>query len=105
MNNNNNHTDFINAFNDFKQTNPDSTLELSQLPHIQYELNQLKTGGSFGDINSDKLAHVRNGLSDNYLSSPSASLYYPQFKRGSVDYGTDMERYINDSPSLSSLKP
>jgi len=61
-------------------------------PHAQYEISQFKNGNSFGNLTPEQLSYAKQGLPDSYLSGNS--MKYPEFKKGSIDFGTDMERYL-----------
>lgn len=86
----------------FNDANPQSAITPQQIPHAQYELGQLKSGDQFGNLNGNQLNYARQGLSQNYLTGNS--LYYPQFKRGGEDFGTDIEKYAT-TPTAAPLTP
>lgn len=84
----------LNFLSQYKQNNPDFSITPEMIPAIQYENNQLRTGESFGSLNTDQLKAVRQGLSPNFLNTNDVyKSYYPQFKSGSQDFGTNIEDY------------
>lgn len=84
----------IGLLNQYKQSNPGFSITPEMIPNIQYEQNQFRKGDSFGNLNADQLKAVRAGMSPNFInqSDPYKS-YYPQFKAGNQDFGTDIEGY------------
>ncbi len=84
----------INFLNQYKQNNPDFSITPEMIPAIQYENNQLRKGTSFGNLSADQLTSVRQGLSPNFINTTDVyKSYYPQFKSGSQDFGTNIEDY------------
>jgi hypothetical protein len=82
----------------YKKQNPTSSLTSDIIPSVQYEQQQLRTGDKFGNLGPEQLKYLRQGLSPAYLNRPVtdvSKLYYPQGKKGGVDYGTDIEGYTN----------
>lgn len=85
----------LNFFNQYKQNNPNFSLTAEQIPFIQYENNQLRTGQSLGDINADQLKTLRSGLTPNFLNTTDTyKSYYPQYRAGSQNFGTNYEDYL-----------
>lgn len=95
-----------NFLNQYRQNNPNFSITPDQIPFIQYEGAQFRKGESFGNLTPDQLKYARAGLSPNFINSeiPEANgqfnaatskLYYPQYSKGGVKYGTDIEGYAN----------
>jgi len=94
-----------NFLNQYKLNNPSFSITPDQIPFIQYEQQQLRKGDAFGGLDADQLKQLRAGMSPNYLNAvvpdpngqftpETAKLYYPQFKVGARDFGTNIEDYI-----------
>lgn len=87
-----------------QQANPDFSITPEMIPQIQAEHADIRNGASFGDLGEDKLNAIRPGMSDNFRNSTNLSQsYYPTFKMGSQDYGTDIERYANAKVGLAAI--
>lgn len=83
-----------NFLNQYKQNNPNFSITPEMIPHIQYEQNQFRKGDSFGGLNEEQLKAARTGMQPNFLNETNLyKSYYPQFKVGSQDFGTDIEGY------------
>lgn len=83
-----------NFLNQYRQNNPNFSITPEMIPEIQYENNQLRSGDSFGNLNADQLKEIRSGMSPNFINTNDVyKSYYPQFKSGSQDYGTNIEDY------------
>jgi len=78
----------------YKKANPAFSITAAQIPHIQYEAYQLRKGDKLGNLGSNELAYIRQGLAPAYLNADTSKvgkLYYPQV----AGYGTDLENYYN----------
>lgn len=105
----------INFLNQYKQNNPSFSITPQQLPFIQYEQSQLRKGDAFGNLNADQLKTIRTGLRPEYLNAnvpdfntftpDTAKLYYPQFKSGNRDFGTNMEDYLSAKGGVPVTQP
>lgn len=74
--------------------NPGFSITPEMLPQIQQEHQDIRTGDSFGNLNADQLNVARTGMSPDFINQTDQSKsYYPQFKVGSQDFGTDIEGY------------
>lgn len=91
----------------YRKENPNTTVSEDMLPSIQYEHEQLRTGDSFGGMTPEQTRVMRKQFNDAYVSRAIASQgggfdstmsrqYYPTFKKGDKDYGTDAESYMKD---------
>lgn len=93
-----------NALNKYKENNPNFSITPDLIPSIQHEQEQLRNGPSFGGLNSDQLNSARSGMSSDFLNAGDLNKsYYPVFKRGSEDFGTDIERYAGIKTGLAPI--
>lgn len=77
------------------QSNPGFSLTPENIPQIQQEHAAIRTGNAFGDMTTDQLAKMRQGLSDNFLSETNLNKsYYPTFQKGGDNLGTNAEAYV-----------
>lgn len=82
------------TINAHAQANPGFSITPEMIPQIQQEHADIRTGNSFGNINADQLNKVRAGMSPSFTNETDLSKsYYPQFKIGGQDFGTDIEGY------------
>lgn len=82
------------AMNAHAQANPDFSIKPEMIPQIEQEHAAIKTGNSFGNLNADQLNAARAGMSPTFIGQTDLSKsYYPQFKVGSKDFGTNIEGY------------
>jgi hypothetical protein len=82
------------AINAHAEANPDFSIKPEMLPQIQQEHAAIRTGDNFGALNADQLNAARTGMSPNFINQTDLSKsFYPQFKVGSKDFGTDIEGY------------
>src|ERR1700734_714529 len=100
-------TDIKSLSPQYKQNNPDFSITPEMLPQIQQEHADIRTGNSFGNINSDQLTEARAGMSPNFLNETDlAKSKYPEFKVGSENFGTDIEKYANSkTPGSANVIP
>lgn len=95
-------------FQKYKTANPDVSITADQIPHIQYEQQQIRSGDNFGNLGAAPLGYLRQGMSDAYMSRPvgnangqidnaTSKLYYP----ASTEHGTDVEGYYNAKMGLA----
>lgn len=91
----------------YRKDNPNTTVSSDMIPSIQHEHQQMRTGESFGGLNPDQTKVMRQQFDDNFMSRVLSSVgepfnsalsrqYYPTFKKGDKDYGTDAEAYMKD---------
>jgi hypothetical protein len=79
---------------EYKKQNPNFSITPDMLPNIQYEQQQFRTGNTFSTLTPAQLQSARTGMSPNFINQTDAyKSYYPQFKVGSQDFGTDVEGY------------
>lgn len=104
----------LSLMDQYKKKNPDFSITPEQIPHIQYEHQQLRNGDSFGNLGSEQLNYLRQGMNKSYLNKPvpepnghfdnaTAGLYYPTAKNGDTDHGTDIEGYVNSKYGIAPL--
>lgn len=95
----------------YKKENPNSSVTSDMIPHVQYEHQQLKSGESFAGMSPEQTRVLRKQLGPNYLQRDSSDTgtalnssmsrsYYPEFKKGDKNYGTDAESYMKDYATL-----
>lgn len=79
---------------EYKKQNPNFSITPAMLPAIQYEQQQFRKGATFSGLNPDQLNMARTGMSPNFINQTDPyKSYYPQFKVGGQDFGTDVEGY------------
>lgn len=99
-------------FQQYKKANPDISITADHIPAIQYEQQQIRNGGTIGNLGSSQMDYLRQGLPDSYLNKPVAAatgqidsatsgLYYPTAKTADTDHGTDIEGYYNAKVGLA----
>ena len=106
----------VNLLNQYKKTNPNSTLTPDHIAAAQYEQYQLRKGDKFGNLTAEQLKYVRQGLPEAYLNRPipettgrldsaTAKLYYPQITKEGHNWGTDVEGYVNGKATGAAPPP
>lgn len=91
----------------YRKDNPNTSLTKDDIPSIQYEQQQLRTGESFPGMSPEQTRVLRKQMNSKYLersnsdstsqfNSSLSRQYYPSFKSGDKDYGTDIEEYMKD---------
>lgn len=99
-------------FQQYKKANPDVSITPEHIQNIQYEQQQLRNGGTLGNLGKAQMDYMRQGMSDSYLSKPvpaangqidraTSGLYYPTAKSADTDHGTDIEGYYNAKMGLA----
>lgn len=92
------------AMNAHAEVNPDFSIKPEMLPQIQQEHAAIRTGNNFGNLNLDQLNAARSGMSENFTGQTNLSKsFYPQFKVGSKDFGTDIEGYTSFKAGLAPI--
>lgn len=92
------------AINDHAQSNPGFPVIPEMMPQIQQEHTAIRTGSSFGNLNADQLNAARKGMSADFINQTDLSKsYYPQFKVGSKDFGTDIEGYAGSKAAIAPI--
>lgn len=91
---------------EYKKENPNTTVTSDIIPHIQYEQQQLRSGDSFAGMSPEQTRILRKQLNPEYINRPVpegtafgssvSRMYYPEFKKGEKNYGTDAEAYFKD---------
>lgn len=98
----------------YRKENPNTSVSEDLIPSIQYEQQSLRTGSDFPGLSSEQLRVLRKQINPNYLkrempevgmqfNSQISRAYYPEFKKGDKNYGTDMEGYMKDFGNISSV--
>lgn len=78
----------------YRKQNPNFSITPEMLPNIQYEQQQFRKGDAFSTLTPAQLEAARTGMSPNFINQTDPyKSYYPQFKVGSQDFGTDVEAY------------
>ena len=91
----------------YRKENPNTSVSEDLIPSVQYEQQAFRTGDSFPGMSSEQLRVLRKQINPDYLKRQTADPgtpfnatlsreYYPQFKKGDKNYGTDMEGYLKD---------
>lgn len=91
----------------YNKENPDAAIDEALIPSIQYEQKAFRSGKEFPGLKGEQLNILRKQVNPAYLQRPvadpgtpfNAALsreYYPQFRKGEKDYGTDMSAYLKD---------
>jgi len=105
----------LDALRKFNKENPDSSIDESSIPFIQYEQKALRSGQEFPGVDAGRLKVLRQQMSPEYLQRQTADVgspfntalsreYYPTFSKGDKEYGTDMEGYVKDAFTTESPK-
>ena len=95
----------------YRKENPNTTVNADMIQNVQYEHQQLRSGESFAGMSPEQTRILRKQLSSDYVkretSEPGTPLnsgmsrqYYPEFKKGDKNYGTDVESYMKDFSTL-----
>lgn len=91
----------------YRKDNPNTSVSEEMIPIVQREHEELRKGDSFADMSPEQTRVMRKQLNDSYTSRIIASQgmpfnstlsrqYYPTFRKGDKDYGTDAEAYMKD---------
>lgn len=99
-------------FQQYKKANPDVSITPDHIQNIQYEQQQLRNGGTLGNLGGQQMDYLRQGMSEAYLNKPvpaatgqidraTSGLYYPTAKTADTDHGTDIEGYYNAKVGLA----
>lgn len=97
----------------YRKDNPNTTVSEDLIPIVQREHEELRTGDSFAGMTPEQTRVMRKQFDENFTSRKIASQgapfdstlsrqYYPTFKKGDKDYGTDAEAYMKDFATLPS---
>lgn len=95
----------------YRKDNPGTSVSADIIPHIQHEQQQLRTGDSFAGMPQEQTRMLRKQLNPDYLKrdipegsafgSAMSRMYYPEFKKGDKNYGTDAEAYFKDFSTIT----
>lgn len=100
----------------YKKENPNTSVSEDLIPSIQYEQQAFRTGESFPGMSPEQLKVLRQQVNPAYLQRPTTDPgtpfnstlsreYYPSFKKGEKNYGTDMEGYLKDFSKPAAQQP
>lgn len=100
----------------YKKENPHVSLTKEDIPNIQYEQQQFRKGESFPGATPEQTKVLRSQVNPKYFERPisepgqpfNSALsreYYPQFKKGDKQYGTDIEGFLKDYYHPDNNKP
>lgn len=90
------------TINTHAQANPEFSIKPDMLSQIQQEHSDIRTGDGFGNLSSDQLNAARAGMSSDFINEKDLSKsYYPQFKVGGQDFGTNLEEYAKYKSGLA----
>ena len=95
----------------YRKENPNTTVSEDIIPSVQYEHEVLRTGNSFAGMTPEQTRVMRKQFNDAFVSraiarqglpfdSTLSRQYYPTFRKGDKDYGTDAEAYMKDFATL-----
>lgn len=98
----------------YRKDNPNTTVTPDMVSSVQYEHQQLRLGESFAGMSPEQTRTLRKQLNPEYVkregaepgtpfNSKMSRQYYPEFKKGDKNYGTDVESYMKDfsTPAVS----
>lgn len=89
----------------YKKENPDSSVNTDMVSRVKNDHQELRTGESFAGMSPEQTRMLRKQLNQDYLArvvpegilnSGMSRMYYPEFKKGDKNYGTDAEGYMKD---------
>lgn len=89
----------------YANKNPDFKLTADQIPHIQYEQQQLRSGNSpIASLGNDSYYARKTSAPNGQINSLTANSFYPTVatrdSKGKVitDYGTDVDKFAAENP-------
>ena len=101
----------------YRQANPQTTVNKDVIPLVQYEQNLLRKGNQFPGLKPEELAYIKKGLSPAYLNRPTSDVdswlgsltsksYYPTGQRSTsqgakYDFGVNFEDYVRSLQDAS----
>lgn len=94
----------------YKKDNPNSTVSADMIPDVLNEHQQLKSGESYAGMSPEQTRILRKQLNPEYTGRPIpegsafgsalSRMYFPEFKRGDKNYGTDAESFFKDFSTI-----
>ena len=95
----------------YRKDNPNTSVSEDLIPVVQREHEELRTGDSFAGMSPEQTRVMRKQFNDAFVSraiarqglpfdSTLSRQYYPTFKKGDKDYGTDAEAYMKDFATI-----
>jgi hypothetical protein len=89
-----------------RKENPGTSVNTDMIARVQNDHQQLRTGESFAGMSPEQTRVLRKQLNPEYVNKPVpegssmgsalSRMYYPEFKKGDKNYGTDAEAYFKD---------
>lgn len=106
----------LSSLEKYRKENPHVSLTKEDIPAIQYEQQQFRKGESFPGATPEQTKILRSQVNPKYFERPisepgqpfNSALsreYYPQFKKGDKQYGTDIEGFLKDYYHPDNNKP
>lgn len=90
----------------YKKENPGTSVSAEMVDRVKNDHQQLRSGESYAGMPPEQTRMLRKQLSPEFLNRPVPSdpgfgaslsrMYYPEFKKGDKNYGTDAEAYFKD---------
>lgn len=91
----------------YSSQNPSFTLTPDQIPHIQYEHQQIRSGNNpISSLGNSSFYSRPTSEPNGHINSLTANSFYPTFVTRSptgkvvTDYGTDVDRFLSENPSV-----
>src|ERR1700743_1341697 len=94
----------------YRKDNPGTSVNMDMVARVQNDHNELRSGESFSGMSPEQTRVLRKQLNPEYikravpegsaLGSSMSRMYYPEFKRGGKNYGTDAEEYFKDFATI-----
>jgi hypothetical protein len=95
----------------YSARNPDFKLTPDQIPHIQYEQQQIRSGNNpLASLGNDSYYARKTSEPNGQINSLTAGSFYPTVAtrdpRGKVltDYGTDTDKFLAENPGAANPK-
>lgn len=88
----------------YKKENPDSTVHPDMIPDVVNEHKNLRSGDSYAGMSPEETRVLRKQMNGDYMKidvpgsmgSALSRMYFPEFKKGDKNYGTDAGAYMKD---------
>lgn len=92
------------AIEKYKEDNPNSTVHPDMVDDVVNEHKQLRSGDSYAGLTPEETRVLRRQISPEFLKkdvpssmgSAMSRMYFPEFKNGDKNYGTDASSYMKD---------
>lgn len=100
----------------YKKDNPNTSVSEDLVPIVQREHEELRKGDSFAGMSPEQTRVMRKQFNDGFVAQAIAGQgmpfnstlsrqYYPTFRKGDKDYGTDAEAYMKDFATPTKKTP